>query len=220
MSDVKVKLHNQKAEEIGTEKLNSEIFNVEIKPELVSQAVIAQQANSRQVLAHAKDRSEVRGGGKKPWKQKGTGRARAGSSRSPIWIGGGVTFGPSKERNFSKDINKKMKRKAMFMSLSEKVKGNKFILIDKIDLKELKTKEMVAILNNFDKKIIKEEKELKNKTLFVLAKKEKDISRAIRNISNAQAIAENSLNIVDVLKYKYLFITVQALDEFQKRISK
>ena len=101
---IKIKVYNQKVEEAGEMKLSDKIFNVEANNALLHQAMVAQMSNERQVLAHTKSRSEVRGGGKKPWKQKGTGRARAGSSRSPIWIGGGVTFGPTKERNFSKNI--------------------------------------------------------------------------------------------------------------------
>ncbi|MCK4554466.1 50S ribosomal protein L4, partial [Candidatus Parcubacteria bacterium] len=116
---ISVKIYNQKAEAVGDIKLSDKVFGVKANEPLVHQAMVAQMSNERQVLAHTKDRSEVRGGGRKPWKQKGTGRARAGSIRSPIWKGGGVTFGPRKDRNFSKNINKKMKQNAMLMVLSD-----------------------------------------------------------------------------------------------------
>ena len=112
---IKVNVYSQNGEKVKDMALSESIFKVQAKHELIHQAMLAQMGNERQPIAHTKDRSEVRGGGAKPWRQKGTGRARAGSSRSPIWIGGGVTFGPTNERNFSKKINKKMRQKAMFM---------------------------------------------------------------------------------------------------------
>jgi large subunit ribosomal protein L4 len=120
--------------------LPKEIFDVEINPDLIHQVVVAQTANRRRVIAHTKGRGEVRGGGKKPWRQKGTGRARHGSIRSPLWKGGGVTFGPTKERTFKKEINKKMKRKALFMVLTAKAKNNLLLVLDKIILEQPKTK--------------------------------------------------------------------------------
>src|SRR3989339_1966026 len=118
---MKYQVYNQVAEPVSEITLTDSVFNVVVKPELVQQDAITQMANARQVLAHTKDRSEVAGSGKKPWKQKGTGRARVGSVRSPIWRSGGVTFGPTKNRNFSKELNKKMRQKAMLMVLSDKV---------------------------------------------------------------------------------------------------
>jgi large subunit ribosomal protein L4 len=111
MADIKAKLYNWKGEAVGEETLDAKVFGVEVKTVVVQQAVVAQNANARQVLAHVKDRSEVRGGGKKPWQQKGTGRARHGSIRSPLWVGGGVTFGPTSARNFAVKVNKKLKNK-------------------------------------------------------------------------------------------------------------
>jgi len=125
-------VYNQQGEKVGQVDLPAELFGVPLNRDLVHQVVVTQMANSRQVLAHTKDRSEVRGGGAKPWRQKGTGRARHGSIRSPIWVGGGVAFGPTKERVFAKKINKKMKRQALFMVLSSKVKDKEIVLLDKI----------------------------------------------------------------------------------------
>ena len=219
MSQVKVKLYNDKAEEIGEEKLSSDIFGIEAKAELVHQVVVAQNHNSRQVLAHTKGRAEVRGGGKKPWKQKGTGRARAGSSRSPIWIGGGVTFGPTKERNFSVKINKKMKKKALFMCLSDRVAEESFILMDKFEIDEAKTKKVVKVLDKLNKKIIskKEEKNAKTPSILVVLDKDADkIVKAAKNIEKVSVIGAESLNVVDILKYKYLLTTVQAVKSIEK----
>lgn len=215
-----VKKYNQQVDEIGTQELNSKIFGVKAKQELIKQVVVAQQANSRQVLAHAKDRSEVRGGGKKPWKQKGTGRARVGSNRSPIWIGGGVTFGPTKERNFSLKINKKMKKKALFMCLSDKVKNTKIILFDKIKLEEIKTKKIVEILKKIDEKIInskdKKIKKTKNDILFIIDNKSENIVKSTRNISEIGTIRADCLNTIEILKYKYLITTIDAVKKIEK----
>jgi len=129
---MKVDIQNQKGEKVGTMELPKEIFEVEASPSLLHQAVVAQMSNMRTNIAHTKDRSEVRGGGRKPWRQKGTGRARHGSRRSPIWVGGGVTFGPTKYRNFTKKINIKMKQKAILAALSGKAKDSELVILDKL----------------------------------------------------------------------------------------
>src|SRR5258706_11147552 len=134
-------LYNQEAQQVGTIELADGIFGLPLNQDLLYQVVTSQVSNQRQVLAHAKGRSEVRGGGKKPWQQKGTGRARHGSIRSPIWRGGGVTHGPSNERDFSKKINKKMARKALLTVLSAKARDNEIILMDEIAFSQPKTKE-------------------------------------------------------------------------------
>ncbi len=198
-----VKVYNQEGKKIESVELPAEIFALSMNNDLVHQAVVSQMTNARQVLAHTKDRSEKRGGGRKPWRQKGTGRARHGSIRSPIWRGGGVTFGPSKERVFTKKINKKMKRQALFMALSSKVKDKEMILLDKIELTEAKTKEMIKVLNNL--KI--------NKTvLVVLDKTNQKIIRAANNIPKIKTIRADSLNVVDVLSYKYLLMLQGAIE--------
>ena len=143
---MKYPLYNQKGEETGTVLLPKNIFEVKINNDLIHQVALSQSANRRQVIAHTKDRSEVSGGGRKPWRQKGTGRARHGSIRSPIWRGGGIAFGPTKDRVFSKRIPKKMKRKALLMVLSAKASENLIIVLDKKEIKKPKTKDMAGLL--------------------------------------------------------------------------
>lgn len=148
---IKINVYNQKGESVGEMKLSDKIFGVKANEVLMHQVVVAQMANKRQVLAHTKGRGEVRGGGRKPWRQKGTGRARAGSSRSPIWKGGGVTFGPKKDRNFSKNINKKMRQKVMFIILSDKVKSESLVVLDGLKMGEYKTKAFDGMLKGLKK---------------------------------------------------------------------
>lgn len=146
---MKYDVYNLQAEKIKKVDLNPAIFGVPAVAGLLHQAVVAQTANARKVLAHTKGRGDVRGGGRKPWRQKGTGRARHGSSRSPIWVGGGVTFGPSKDRNFSQKINKKMRRKALFMALSDRAADKSLALVDKLEFTSAKTKEFANVLGAF-----------------------------------------------------------------------
>ena len=205
------KVYNLSGEVVKDLELDSSVFAVKVNSDLIQLAVEAQEASARQVLAHAKGRGEVRGGGKKPWKQKGTGRARHGSIRSPIWKGGGVTFGPSKERNFAKAINQKAKNKALKMVLSDKVSNNYLILVEEISLKEVKTKVLYQILQKLPSK--------NQKTLLVLDRKNEEILRAARNLPNLVAVAPTSLNVVDVLKYKYLLMPVKAIDKIIKHFT-
>lgn len=222
-TNLKIKVYSQTGEEVGDLDLNPKFFGVEVKDSVIHQAVVAQMANARQVLAHTKDRSEVRGGGKKPWKQKGTGNARHGSRRSPIWVGGGVTFGPTKERNFSVKINKKIKQKALLMGLSDKVVAKKFIILDKLNLSQGKTREILEI---FGKLPLKEKKSRTDKTdsrpsilLVSLKSNEKNILAA-RNLSKVKNILANSLNIVDILKYEYFIIEKSGIAEIEKTYSR
>ncbi|MCK4540127.1 50S ribosomal protein L4 [Candidatus Parcubacteria bacterium] len=215
---IKVNIYNQKAETVGDLKLSDKVFGVEANEALVHQAAVAQMGNERQVLAHTKDRSEVRGGGKKPWKQKGTGRARAGSSRSPIWKGGGVTFGPSNERNFKKNINKKMKRKAVCMVLSDKTKESRLLVLDKIEIKEFKTKEVDLMLKKLEKRINKDNK-IKRSILVINDKKDEKAKYSFRNISGVKLINLDNINILDLLKYRDLLISkgcVKKIEEVYK----
>jgi len=196
---LKVKVYNLEGKEVDELKLDSAIFGVEINPALVHQVVTAQQANSRLTLAHTKTKGEVRGGGRKPWRQKGTGRARHGSRRSPLWIGGGVTFGPRTERNYAQKINKKMKRKALLMGLTDKVKEENLIVVDKLEMPEIKTKNLVKILNKLPaKKAIS--------TLIVLAAKDEKIVKSAQNLSKIKTILADSLNVVDILQYQTMII--------------
>ena len=143
-----ISLYNQKGETIGKVKLNPEVFGVKVKSSVVHQVVEAMLANAREAWAHTKTKGEVRGGGRKPWKQKGTGRARHGSIRSPLWVGGGVTFGPRNERNYKKKINKKMKTKDLFMCLSDKVASSQLIVLEDVSLEAPKTKYFAEIIKN------------------------------------------------------------------------
>lgn len=199
---MKVLIYNQKGEEIGNTLLPKEIFEVKINSDLIHQVAISQMANQRKVIAHTKDRSEVRGGGRKPWRQKGTGRARHGSRRSPIWKGGGVTFGPTKDRVFDKKINKKMRRKALLMVLSAKAKNNLLLLLDKFDLNQAKTKLMAEVLKKLP---------IKGSVLIALPKIEKNIILAARNIPRVKTIEARNLNPLDLLSFKYLIISKEAI---------
>ena len=221
---IKVNIYNQKAEQVGDMKLTDKVFGVKTNTDLLHQAMVAQMGNERQVLAHTKDRSEVRGGGKKPWKQKGTGRARAGSTRSPIWKGGGVTFGPTKERIFSKNINKKMKQKAMLMVLSNKVKNENFVIIDKLEMKEFKTKAFDKILKHLEEKILTDKKEAsknnRKRSVLIINKKDDKIKYSGRNIAGVEIINSDNINILDLLKYRNLILTVDGVKKLEERYDK
>lgn len=210
---MKLPMYNQQGQEIGEINLPKEIFDVKVNYDLLHQAVITQTAGGRLDLAHTKKRSEVRGGGKKPWRQKGTGRARHGSIRSPIWIGGGVVFGPRSERNFKKKINKKMKQKALLMSLSSKLKDNQIVALDKIEVTQGKTKEMADMI-----KILNQRLGEKNtpSALVVLPKKNELTRRSASNIKKIKTILADSLNVGDVLTYKYLILTKDSVDVIKK----
>jgi large subunit ribosomal protein L4 len=208
-----IKVYNQKGEEVSKADLPAEIFGLKMNRDLVHQAVVTQTANARQVLAHTKDRSEARGGGRKPWRQKGTGRARHGSIRSPIWRGGGIAFGPTKQRVFARKINRKMKQKALFMVLSAKVKDEELILLDKLELSESKTKLIAAIINNLKTKL---KKNLDKSSLIVLAKTDLKVSRAVNNIPKIKTIRADSLNVLDVLSHQYLLIPQEAIKVIAK----
>ena len=203
----KVKVYNIEGKESGEMDLPEEIFGLKVNDDLVHQVYVAHISNSRQVLADTKNKGEVRGGGKKPWKQKGTGRARHGSSRSPIWKGGGVTFGPTNDRNFSKKINKKMKTKALFMVLSSKLKDKELIVMEDVKLGKVSTKSMSNII---DKLLVK------GKILFSFDKKDNNISKSIKNIPNTRMIASNSLNVADLLKSKNLIINKKGIDKIKE----
>lgn len=205
------KIYNQDGKKVSEIELNKAIFGLPWNAGLVHQAVRVAMANKRQVLASTKDRSEVRGGGRKPWRQKGTGRARHGSIRSPLWRHGGVTFGPTSERNFKLKINKKMARKAFLTALSAKAKDNEVLILDDLKLPAPKTKEMAKVIKNFPN--------IKN-GLLILADKNESIMRAARNLPNIEIANINNLNILDILKYQYLIFTREGIDYLNKKYSK
>jgi len=203
-------VYNKNGEEVGKVNLPKEIFGLEVNNDLIYQAVNAQLSERRVHLAKTKDRSEVRGGGKKPWRQKGTGRARHGSIRSPLWIGGGVTFGPIAEKIFQRKINKKAKRKALFEVLSSKVKDKEMIILDEFKIQDGKTKPLIELINN----IIKEDK--KPSILMVISQKDEALIRASRNISYLKMLSANSLNVVDLLSSKCLLMDKGSIEVIKK----
>ena len=201
---LKTKIYNQEGKESGEMELPSRVFGIKLVDDLVHQAVVAQMANSRQVLADTKDKGEVRGGGKKPWRQKGTGRARHGSIRSPLWKGGGVTFGPTTDRNFSKRINKKMKMKALFMVLSGKLRDKEIIVVDDLKINKTSTKAMKDIFKSLP---------IKGKVLLSLDKSDQNILNSVKNIPKVSVLASDSLNVVDLLKNKILVINKRGIEK-------
>lgn len=203
-----VKLYTWQGADAGMLEVPNSLFAVAVKPSVVHEVIVAQDANSRVVSAHTKDRSEVSGGGKKPWKQKGTGRARHGSTRSPIWVGGGVAHGPLAERNFSKKVNKKMKRVAIAMLLSDRVAKESFIAVDTFLFPEMKTKIVAAM-----------RKALPCATrtaLVILASAEAGAVRAVRNLEGTQAIGARSVNPRDLAKFGAVIASKAAIAEMEE----
>ncbi|NCS98769.1 50S ribosomal protein L4 [Candidatus Parcubacteria bacterium] len=205
---MKLAIYDKKGKEIEKVDLPAEIFDVPFNADLVHQVAVSMASSARSNTAHAKDRSEVSGGGKKPWKQKGTGRARHGSTRSPIWVGGGTTHGPRNERNYDKKINKKVKAKSLAIILSQKARDNEIVLIDSLSLNEIKTKEAVSIINSLAKNdSLKGLKTKKNNAgIISLSERNENTEKSFRNISNLKMDLVQNLNISDLLKYKYLVL--------------
>lgn len=207
-------IYNMKGEVVGQYPLNLAIFGITPKIGLIHEAVVAERANARKVLAHTKDRGEVRGGGRKPWRQKGTGRARHGSIRSPLWIGGGVTFGPTKERVFKKKINKKAKRKALLMVLSDKAANKKLLLLDQLKLPEIKTKLMAGILENLPCK--------GRTTLLALGEDEESLKivKSAANLPKISTIEARNLNVLDLVSHEYLLTTLEIMKMIESSLKK
>jgi large subunit ribosomal protein L4 len=214
-------VYNLKGESAGTIELPETVFGVRWNGTLVKQAVEAQVANARQSIAHTKGRGEVRGGGKKPWRQKGTGRARHGSIRSPIWVGGGVTHGPTNEKIFEKKINKEMRRKAILVSLSRKLKDKEVLVVDALALEQSKTKTAVQVLGSLAK-ITGFERLGKpgGRAMFLLASRNENVIRATRNLPMVSAEEARNLNIVDMLKAKYLVLDKSSVEVIEKTLTK
>jgi len=210
---MKYTVYNQQGKRISETLLPKEIFEVKINPDLIHQVAVSQMANRRRVIAHTKTRAEVRGGGRKPWRQKGTGRARASSIRSPIWRGGGITFGPTKARVFKKKIPKKMRRKALLMVLSAKAKEKMLIVLNSLKIEKPKTKLMVNILDKLPlpRPHAWRQGEKKASSLLILPQKDEIIIRASRNISEVQTLEARNLNVLDLLSFKYLLIPKEAI---------
>ena len=196
----KVSVFNIEGKEVGTIELNEDVFGVEVNEHLVHMAVVQQLANNRQGTQKAKTRSEVRGGGKKPWRQKGTGHARQGSSRNPHWTGGGVVFAPT-PRDYSFKINKKEKRAALKSALSSRVADNKFIVVDEFNFSEIKTKKFQEVLDNLNV----------SKALVVLDEGNQMVEISARNIPFVKTVRPNTINAYDILKYNTVIATKAAV---------
>ena len=201
----KVSVFNMEGNEVGDIELADSIFNVEINEHLVHMAVVSQLANNRQGTQSAKTRSEVSGGGKKPWRQKGTGHARQGSTRSPQWTGGGVVFAP-KPRDYSMSLNKKEKRIALKSALTSRVQEGKFIVIDSLKLDEIKTKALVNTLNSLNV----------NKALVVLNENDANVVKSAKNIPDVKAALTNTINVYDILKYDTVVIDKAAVETIEE----
>lgn len=221
---MKVDLYNQNAEKVGVEEIPDKIFNLKINKDLLHQVIVAYQSNKKKVAAHTKTRGEVRGGGRKPWRQKGTGRARHGSIRSPLWRGGGIVFGPTNKLNFKKKINKKIKRKAILMALSSKAKDSEMLLIDDLKLDIAKTKKMISILNGLigvlNPKIVKNKKRTKLSVLIIIPDKDEILFRASNNIPKVLITTAKNINALDILSYKYLILLKDSIDVIEKTFVK
>ena len=201
-----VKLYDMKAKEVGTLELSDALFNAEYNEAVIHQAVVARLANERQGTKSTLTRSEVRGGGAKPWRQKGTGRARQGSIRSPQWVKGGVVFAP-KSRDFSKKMNAKAKAVALFSALSQKIRDDEVIFVDKLQVAEGKTKEMAAFLKAFN---------LEKSVLLVMDNNDDMVIRASANIAKLSTIAASQINTYDVVKNAKLVISKQAVQQIEE----
>ena len=200
-----VSVFNMEGKEVGTMDLNDAVFGVEINDHLVHLAVVRQLANNRQGTQKAKTRSEVRGGGRKPWRQKGTGHARQGSTRSPQWTGGGVLFAPT-PRDYDMKMNKKERRAALKSALTSRVQENKLIVLDELKLDEVKTKAMQNVLNNLNV----------SKALVVLNDNDSNVVLSARNIPDVVTALPNTINVYDVLKYNTVILTKAAVASIEE----
>lgn len=205
---MKVKVYNLEGKEMEELEVSNAVFGVKPNDELVQQVFVSIQSNQRQVLAHTKNRGERAGSGIKPWKQKGTGRARVGSVRTPTWRKGGVAFGPRNDRNFKKKINKKMNTQAIKLVLSGKFKDGELKIVDKLEFKDKKTKEVAGALKNLG---------ITSKILMAFSAAEKDARLASRNIAKAENIMTAQLNIVDMLNNKYLLMSKDSLRYLEEK---
>ncbi|MBL4936146.1 50S ribosomal protein L4 [Clostridium sp. YIM B02515] len=200
-----VGLFNKEGQKVGEIQLSESVFGAPINADVLHQVVVAQLANKRQGTQSAKTRAEVSGGGIKPWRQKGTGRARQGSTRSPQWIHGGIVFAP-KPRDYSMAIPKKMKRVGLKAALSSKVVDNNIVVLESLEIAAPKTKEVVSMLNAFEAK----------KTLIVTAETNENVYKSARNIEGVAVLPVNNLNVYDILKYEKLIVTKEAVSKIEE----
>lgn len=202
-----ISIYNQDGKTVGELALNEALFGLKPNKALVHEVMVAQRNNARHAIADTKTKGEVRGGGKKPWKQKGTGRARQGSIRSPQWVGGGIVFGPTSERNFSQKVNKKAKRTALLMALSDKVADKKMIAIESIKTELPKTKMFADMVKKLP---------LERTTLVVIPASNPSLMRMVRNIPHVKLVTANSVNLNDVLTYRSVAFLKDAFPAFEK----
>ena len=202
----KIDVYDIEGKKVNDVELNEDIFGIIPNEELVHSVIVNYLSNQRQVTQSTKTRAEVRGGGKKPWRQKGTGRARQGSIRAPHWVGGGIALGP-KPRSYSYKLNKKEKRLAIKSCLSSKVIENELTVVDKIELKEIKTKEVAKMLNNL---------KLAGKTLILLPEKNEVIQKSARNIEGVKTLSVNTINAYDLVNYNNLVITLDTVKKLEE----
>jgi large subunit ribosomal protein L4 len=207
----KVTVYNLKGEETSQLELSDKVFGLEKNDDLIHQVFVAISANARQALAHTKTRGERAGSGIKPWKQKGTGRARVGSVRTPVWRKGGVVFGPRNVRNYDKKVNKKMNSQAIAMVLSAKLKDKELVVVDSFDLAEKKTKIMAKALNDL---------KISGRTLIAFSKGEKDLRVVSRNIEKTSNIIADQLNVADMLNNKYLIMSKESVKMLEGKYGK
>ena len=200
-----VTVFNMEGNEVGTMELNDAVFGVEINEHLVHLAVVRQLANKRQGTQKAKTRSEVSGGGRKPWRQKGTGHARQGSIRAPQWTGGGVVFAPV-PRDYEVKMNKKERRAALKSALTSKVQDNKLVVVDSLTLAEAKTKEMQKVLTNLKA----------DKALVITAADDQNVAISARNIADVRTVLTSTLNVFDILKYDTVVVTKAAVENIEE----
>ena len=203
-----VKIHNLEGKEIEELELSDSVFAVPANDDLIHQVAMIIYGNQRTPLAHTKNRGDRAGSGIKPWKQKGTGRARVGSVRTPTWRKGGVAFGPRSDRNYKRKINSKMNAKAITMVLSGKLKDSELIVVDKLELKEKKTKEMASVLSNL---------KLKGRILMAFSDKEKELRISSRNIDKVENILAVQLNVLDMLNNKYLVMSKESVKMLEEK---
>lgn len=198
-----VPVYTAEGAKVGEQQLPDALFNVPINPKLVAEVIRIQRSNRRLTLAHTKTRGEVRGGGRKPWRQKGTGRARHGSIRSPIWVGGGVTHGPRSNRNYALKVNAKTKRRALAMTLTDKVRSSQLVLVDDLQLPEAKTRMLTSLLAKLP---------LERPVLVAVPTSNSIVYRASRNLRNVDTIRADSLNVEAVVGARSLLVTKSSLE--------
>jgi large subunit ribosomal protein L4 len=203
-----VDVYNTQREVVGQLELKDDIFAVEVKPHVLHEVVLYQQAKRRAGTAKVKGRSEISGGGKKPWRQKGTGRARAGTTRSPLWRGGGIVHGPQ-PRSYLMRVPKKVRRSALKMALTQKLLDQQMTVLDQFQLKQIKTKDFAGILNRFELK----------KTLVVLGQADNVVERSARNIPNVKVLRYEGLNVYDLLNYHSILLTQASVGKIEESLA-